>query len=254
MAQIASSLLSVTGLSKSFGALRVTRDVSIGVERNEVHAIIGPNGAGKTTLVNQLSGELQPDAGSILLDGEDISSAPAFRRALKGLARSYQITSIFPEFTVLENVVLAGRAHAGHSFHFLRPLLCDEPMVAAAVDVLESSGLHGRLHDSAARLGHGERRQLELAMTLAGRPKLLLLDEPMAGMSRKESREMTALLQQLKTRYAMLLVEHDMETVFALADRISVLVYGSILATGAPDEIRANPQVVAAYLGQDLAS
>ena len=244
------TLLAVTGLVKRFGGLTATDGIDITVERGEVHAVIGPNGAGKTTLINQLSGELVPDAGSIRFDGHDITGEPVFRRALAGVGRSYQITSVFPEFSALVNVVLAAQAHAGHSFSFWKPVEDETALVQRARDALTQVGLSGRADTPVAALAHGERRQLEMAMTLATDPKLLLLDEPMAGMSLAESERLVALLRSLKGRYGILLVEHDMDAVFKLADRISVLVYGRVIACGNPVAIRANPEVRAAYLGE----
>lgn len=249
------TLLVVTGLVKRFGGLTATDGVSLTVDAGEVHAVIGPNGAGKTTLINQLSGELVPDAGSIRFNDREIAAEPVYRRALMGIGRSYQITSVFPEFSVLVNVVLAGQAHAGHSFSFWRPLTAEAALVAQARDALAQVGLSAKADVAVSALAHGERRQLEMAMTLATQPQLLLLDEPMAGMSLAESERLVTLLASLKRRYGILLVEHDMDAVFKLADRISVLVYGQVIACGDPDAIRANPDVRAAYLGdQDLAA
>jgi branched-chain amino acid transport system ATP-binding protein len=249
------TMLTVSGLVKRFGGLTATDGVDMTVERGEVHAVIGPNGAGKTTLINQLSGELVPDAGTIALDGNDITHEPVFRRALAGVGRSYQITSVFPEFSALVNVILAVQAHAGHSFSFWRAVRSESDLVSRARDSLAQVGLAARADTPVAALAHGERRQLEMAMTLATDPKLLLLDEPMAGMSLAESERLVTLLRALKGRYGILLVEHDMDAVFKLADRISVLVYGRVIACGDPVAIRANPEVRAAYLGeQDLVS
>jgi branched-chain amino acid transport system ATP-binding protein len=247
------TLLEVSGLVKRFGGLTATDGVNLTVEAGEVHAVIGPNGAGKTTLINQLSGELLPDTGSVHFAGRDITTEPVFRRALAGIGRSYQITSVFPEFSVLINVVLAAQAHAGHSFSFLRPIAGETALIARAREALAQVGLASRADTPVAALAHGERRQLEMAMTLATQPKLLLLDEPMAGMSLAESERLVRLLATLKGRYGILLVEHDMDAVFKLADRITVLVYGRVIACGQPAAIRANPEVRAAYLGdQDL--
>jgi branched-chain amino acid transport system ATP-binding protein len=249
------TLLVVTGLVKRFGGLTATDGLNLTVNAGEVHAVIGPNGAGKTTLINQLSGELVPDAGSIRFNDREIAAEPVYRRALMGIGRSYQITSVFPEFSVLVNVLLAVQAHAGHSFSFWRPLLAETALVAQARDALAQAGLSAKADMPVSTLAHGERRQLEMAMTLATRPQLLLLDEPMAGMSLAESERLVILLASLKRRYGILLVEHDMDAVFKLADRISVLVYGQVIACGDPAAIRANPDVRAAYLGdQDLAA
>jgi len=244
------TLLHVSGLVKRFGGLTATDGVDLTVEAGEVHAVIGPNGAGKTTLINQLSGEIVPDAGVIRFEDRDVTADPVFQRALAGIGRSYQITSVFPDFSVLLNVVLAVQAHSGHSFSFWRAMADEAALVARAREALEQVGLASRADTPVAALAHGERRQLEMAMTLATQPKLLLLDEPMAGMSLAESERLVKLLGTLKGRYGILLVEHDMDAVFRLADRITVLVYGRVIACGAAAEIRANPEVRAAYLGE----
>lgn len=247
----ASLLLQVRGLTKRFGGLRVTDGVDLDIGPGEVHAIIGPNGAGKTTLINQLSGELRPDGGSILFAGEEVVHVPIQRRVQRGIARSYQVTSVFPEFSVLQNVMLAVQSASGHCYGFVRPVLADRSLVEPAQALLARVGLGGQGGTPVAALAHGARRQLELAMTLALKPRLMLLDEPMAGMSQKESVEMMELLRQFRGQHAILLVEHDMEAVFALADRITVLVYGRVIATGTPDEIRGNAEVRHAYLGDE---
>jgi branched-chain amino acid transport system ATP-binding protein len=244
-------MLEVRGLAKNFGALRASDGIDFDVVEGETHAVIGPNGAGKTTFIAQLAGNLRPDAGRIRFAGEDITALPAPRRARKGLARSFQITSVYPEFTVLDNVALAVQAHSGHSFRFWSPARADESLRSPARAVLETVGLQEKMHVLAANLAHGEQRQLEVAMVLATRPRLLLLDEPMAGMGPDESQRMIELLQSLKGRQTIVLVEHDMDAVFRLADRISVLVYGRIIATGTPQEIRNNAEVRRAYLGED---
>ena len=245
------ALLRVEGLSKAFGALKATEGVDLEVQDGETLAIIGPNGAGKTTLISQLAGNLRPDAGSIRFAGEDVTALPAPRRARRGFARSFQITSVFAEFTALQNVALAVQAHAGHSFRFWRPVHEDAALTGPAREFLAQVGLQSRAQVAAANLSHGEHRQLEVAMALATRPRLLLLDEPMAGMGIDESQRMIALLASLKGRQTLVLVEHDMDAVFRLADRIAVLVYGRIIATGAPQEIRMNEDVRKAYLGED---
>jgi len=249
-------LLRVEGLRKSFGALAATDGVDLEVREGETHAIIGPNGAGKTTFISQLSGMLRPDEGRIRFAGEDITALPAPARSLKGLARSFQITSIYREFTALDNVALAVQAHAGHSFRFWRPARADAALRAPARAVLDEVGLGARADVVAANLAHGEQRQLEIAMALATGPRLLLLDEPVAGMGTDESLRMVEFLATLKDekrgRKTMVLVEHDMDAVFSLADRISVLVYGRIIATGTPEAIRANAEVRAAYLGEEI--
>jgi branched-chain amino acid transport system ATP-binding protein len=248
---MADALLEVRALRKAFGALQATDGVDLDVRDGETHAVIGPNGAGKTTLISQLSGMLRPDSGRIRFAGDDITRLPAPSRARKGLARSFQITSIYREFSALDNVALAVQAHAGHSFRFWRPARKEEELRAPARKILEEVGLGARAEVIAANLAHGEQRQLEIAMALATSPRLLLLDEPVAGMGTEESQRMVQFLGTLKGRRTMVLVEHDMDAVFSLADRISVLVYGRIIATGAPREIRANPEVRAAYLGED---
>jgi branched-chain amino acid transport system ATP-binding protein len=245
------ALLDVRGLSKSFGALRATDGVDLDVRDGETHAIIGPNGAGKTTLIGQLAGNLRPDAGRIRFAGEDITALAAPARSRKGLARSFQITSIYREFTALDNVALAVQAHAGHSFRFWRPARSEPELRDPARAILEEVGLGARADVRAANLAHGEQRQLEIAMVLATRPRLMLLDEPVAGMGTDESQRMVRFLGGLKGKRTMILVEHDMDAVFTLADRISVLVYGRIIASGTPAEIRANPEVRTAYLGED---
>ena len=241
--------LSVEGMVKRFGGLVATDQLSLTLAPGEIHAIIGPNGAGKTTLIHQLSGEMKSDAGRIVFDGRDVTHEPTFRRALAGLCRSYQITSVFSDFTVLQNVSLAVQAHAGHSFRFWRAAADEPALTEPARAALALAGLAGFEHTSVAALAHGQRRQLEIAMVLAARPKLLLLDEPMAGMSHAESASVVTMLQALKGRYTILLVEHDMDAVFALADRITVLVYGRAIASGTADQIRSNADVREAYLG-----
>ena len=245
------ALLHVDGLCKSFGALRATDQVSLEVRQGETHAIIGPNGAGKTTLIGQLAGNLRPDAGTIRFAAEDITALAAPARSRRGLARSFQITSVYRDFTALDNVTLAVQAHAGSSFRFWRPARSDESLRAPARAILAEVGLGERADVLAASLAHGEQRQLEIAMVLATKPRLMLLDEPMAGMGTDESQRLVRFLASLKGRQTIVLVEHDMDAVFALADRISVLVYGRIIATGTPAEIRANPEVRSAYLGEE---
>jgi branched-chain amino acid transport system ATP-binding protein len=245
------ALLEIRGLAKSFGALRATDAVDLDVHAGETHAIIGPNGAGKTTLIGQLAGNLRPDAGRIRFAGADITALSAPARSRKGLARSFQITSIYREFTALDNVALAVQAHAGHSFRFWRAARTEPGLRDPARAILEEVGLGARAEVVAANLAHGEQRQLEIAMALAGQPRLMLLDEPVAGMGADESQRMVRFLGGLKGRRTLILVEHDMDAVFTLADRISVLVYGRIIASGTPEAIRANPEVRSAYLGED---
>jgi len=247
-------MLTIENLQKRFGGLTVTDRLSLSLVPGELHALIGPNGAGKTTLINQLAGEIAPNAGRILFDGVDITHLPPWRRSLLGLGRSFQISSVFADFTALENVVLAVQARQGHSFRFWRAADSYQPVVARARQALNDAGLAAMADEPVARLSHGEMRQLEMAMTLSGEPRLLLLDEPMAGMSPSDSHKVIAVLRGLKGRYTTVLVEHDMDAVFALADRISVLFYGKILVTGAVEEIRSNPVVRDAYLGHDARS
>lgn len=247
---MAEALLATRNLRKAFGGIVATDNLSLEVTAGEIHAVIGPNGAGKTTLVNLLSGLLKSDAGEVVFDGGVITRLRPAARSHRGLARSFQITSVFHDFSVLDNVALAVQAHSGHSYRFWQPTRGDESLYAPARDVLERVGLGARADVVAGNLAHGEQRQLEIAMALATGPKMLLLDEPMAGMGIEESQRMIALLGELKSEYTMLLIEHDMDAVFALADRITVLVYGRGIATGAPAEIRANSQVREAYLGQ----
>lgn len=244
------ALLQVKDLVKRFGGLTATDKLSIALEPGEIHAVIGPNGAGKTTFIHQLSGLITPDEGRIVFDGADITRTPPWRRALAGVGRSFQITSVFHEFTALQNVALAVQAHAGHSFRFWRAASDEAALIEPARAALAQVGLAARAHTRTSQLAHGERRQLEIAMTLATSPKLLLLDEPMAGMSHAESEGVVALLRSLRGRYTTLLVEHDMDAVFALADRITVLVYGRAIACGTPDQIRNDAAVREAYLGE----
>jgi branched-chain amino acid transport system ATP-binding protein len=250
---VADALLEIDGLTKRFGGILASDQISLNVPKGELHAIIGPNGAGKTTLIGQLAGELTPDSGSIRFEGGDITAAPAFRRSQLGLARSFQITSLFPDFTALDNVALAVQAHAGHSFRFWRDARTEPALREPAQAALARVGLSGRAHVPVAVLSHGEHRQLEIAMALATGPRMLLLDEPMAGMGPDESARMVTLLRELKRELTILLIEHDMEAVFALADRITVLVYGRIIATGTGEAIRANEEVRQAYLGEQEA-
>ncbi len=242
-------ILEVSGLTKFFGAVAASDVLTFAVERGSIHGLIGPNGAGKSTTIAQLSGELRPDAGRIRFAGTDISAWPVHRRAHAGLQRSYQITSLFPDFTAAENVALAVQARQGHSFRFLAPAREIPSLREPALAVLGRLGLAAKADVPASRLGHGEQRQLELAMVLATRPKMLLLDEPTAGMSRTESRRMMGILRPLKGKVTILLVEHDMDVVFALADAITVLVKGKAIVTGPPAEVRANEDVRRAYLG-----
>ncbi len=243
--------LQVTDLVKSFGGVHATDHVNLEVERGEVHAIIGPNGAGKTTLIQQLSGLLPSDSGTITFDGHDITGAPAHKISHLGLARSFQVTSIFPDFTAEDNVSLAVQAHSGHSFKFWRRAQSDNALREPARAALERVGLADDAETIAHDLSHGGQRQLEIAMAIASNPSMILLDEPMAGMGAEESARMIDILQTFRKDHTILLIEHDMDAVFALADRITVLVYGRAIATGQPEEIRSNDEVRAAYLGED---
>ncbi|HYA45914.1 MAG TPA: ABC transporter ATP-binding protein [Burkholderiales bacterium] len=243
-------MLEIRGLTKTFGALRASDGIDLEVVEGETHAVIGPNGAGKTTFIDQLAGNLRPDAGEIRFAGEDITALPAHKRARKGLARSFQITSVYLELSALDNVALAVQARSGRT-GFWRSARSDPSLTGPAEQVLAEVGLAERRHMLASNMSHGEHRQLEMAMVLATRPRLLLLDEPMAGMSGEESQRMIGLLTALKRRQTVVLVEHDMDAVFRLADRISVLVYGQVIATGSPEQIRANEKVRKAYLGED---
>src|SRR5262245_50782026 len=244
---MAEPLLSVRGLTRRFGCLIATDNVDLDVAEGETLAIIGPNGAGKTTLISQLSGDLAPDAGTIRFAGADVTALRAPARSQRGLARSFQITSIFREFTALDNVALAG-----HSFRFWTPARAERVLRAPARATLEQVGLGARADVLAGTLAHGEQRQLEIAMALATRPRLLLLDEPVAGMGVDESQRMVQLLRALRGRHTIVLVEHDMDVVWALADRISVMVYGRVIASGTPEAIRANADVRRAYLGEEV--
>jgi branched-chain amino acid transport system ATP-binding protein len=248
---MAEVVLSIERLMKRFGGLTATNDLSLSVEKGEVHAVIGPNGAGKTTLIAQLSGLLAPDSGRIMFKGQDITALPAHRRSALGLARSFQVTSIFLNFTAEDNVALAVQAHSGHSFRFVRAARAEAALREPARQALARVGLEHRADVVAADLSHGEQRQLEIAMAIATNPTVLLLDEPMAGMGPEESSRMIKVLQGFKGTHTLLLIEHDMDAVFRLADKITVLVYGQAIATGRPEDIRKNPEVKRAYLGDE---
>ena len=242
----------VEALCKRFGGLIATDEVIFDVQSGELHAVIGPNGAGKTTLINQICGLIAPDAGRIIFAGTDVTAMPAHARAALGLARSFQITSILPEFSVLENVALAVQARSGTSFRLFGRVHAEEALNAPALAALAEAGLESRAGVAARHLSHGERRALEVAIALALKPRLLLLDEPMAGAGHEETERLIVMLSRLKGRFPMVLVEHDMRAVFALADRISVLLYGRILASATPELVRNDPQVIAAYLGTGM--
>lgn len=247
------SLLRVERLTKSYGALRVTNAVSFDVHEGEIHAIIGPNGAGKTTLVAQLSGQIRPDSGRILFAGRDLGHCDMAMRTRQGLARSFQITTLLAGFSALENVALAVQARAGSSFRFLRAAGAERGLNDQAMSYLADVGLEHRAQDRAGALSHGEKRQLELAVALATAPRLLLLDEPLAGTGHEEAARLIGLFDRLRQRVAMVLIEHDIDAVFRLADRVSVLVNGEIIASGAAGQVRADPAVRAAYLGEEEA-
>lgn len=246
-------ILEIKDLCKSFGGVQATDHINLQVKSGEIHALIGPNGAGKTTLISQLSGLLTPDSGNIIFNSRDITGHAAHEFSQAGLARSFQITSVFQDLNLIDNVALAVQAHDGHSFRFWRNARREARLQSPALDYLNQVGLADRAYLPASEVSHGERRQLEIAMALATNPTLLLLDEPMAGMGQDESALVIRILKQLREQKSMLLVEHDMDAVFQLADTISVLVYGRIIASGTPDEIKNNTAVQEAYLGEDAA-
>jgi branched-chain amino acid transport system ATP-binding protein len=246
---MAEPVLQLSDLRKSFGALKATDGVSLDLREGEIHALIGPNGAGKSTLIHQICGSIRPDSGTIRFLGEDMAGLDMAARVRKGLGRSFQISSLAPDFSALRNVMLAVQARQGSSFRFLRPVASDGSLTGPAMAMLERVGLEARAKVPAAELSHGERRQLEIAIALALGPKAFLFDEPMAGLGPEGSKRLTGFLDGLRHEAPILLVEHDMDAVFALADRISVLVYGRIIATGTVAEIRSDPEVRRAYLG-----
>jgi branched-chain amino acid transport system ATP-binding protein len=250
---VADPLLRVDNLVRRFGGILATDNLSLEVPRGELHAIIGPNGAGKTTLISQLTGQLTPNSGTIHFAGRDVTGLPAYKRSRLGLARSFQITSLLKDFTAIDNVALAAQAHDGHSFRFWGSARKEPHLRAAARAALEHVGLAARADVLVSELSHGEQRELELAVALATKPQLLLLDEPMAGLGVTESARMVALLKELRNEVTIVLVEHDMEAVFALADRITVLVYGRVIACDVPDAIRRHEEVKRAYLGEQHA-
>jgi branched-chain amino acid transport system ATP-binding protein len=250
---VAEPLLRVQNLVRRFGGITATDDLSLDIAKGELHAIIGPNGAGKTTLITQLTGQLQPNSGTIHFGGQDITRLPAYRRSALGLARSFQITSLLKDFTAADNVALAAQAHDGHSFYFWGNARKEKHLREAARTALARVGLERRADVMVSELSHGEQRELELAVALATRPQLLLLDEPMAGLGVSESARMVELLKELRREVTIILVEHDMEAVFALADRITVLVYGRVIACDVPAAIRVNEEVKRAYLGEQHA-
>jgi branched-chain amino acid transport system ATP-binding protein len=247
-------VLELKGVSKRFGGVVATDRVTLDVAQGEVHALIGPNGAGKTTLVGQISGALATDAGGISFLGSDITKAKQHERVKAGLARSYQITSIFKRFSVLDNLALAVQARSGSSFSFWRPVAAEAALFEEARAIAAEVGLSEKTSSLAATLAHGEQRALEVGLALATHPKLVLLDEPMAGMGPEESARMISLIGRVRAQVTVLLVEHDMDAVFRLADRITVMVNGRVIATGSPEEIRADTEVRRAYLGDELAA
>lgn len=245
------AVLELQGLNKSFGALHATRDLSFCVNAGEIHALIGPNGAGKTTLIQQIYGALKPDTGHVLLNGKDITSLPVPGRVRAGIGRSFQISNVLMDFTVLENGIIAEQARLGQSFRFLRPAFDDPDLIAGAQKILARLGLDDRADQRVGDLAHGERRMLELGLALATAPQLLLLDEPMAGAGPEESQRMSQIIETLRGKLAILLIEHDMDAVFRLADRITVLVEGAVIASGKADEISNSAAVQTAYLGSE---
>jgi branched-chain amino acid transport system ATP-binding protein len=249
---MAETILSVRNLQKSFGMLKATDNVSLDLCAGEIHALIGPNGAGKTTLIHQIAGSLKQDGGTIEFLGRDIGSLGVAERARLGLGRSFQISSLAPEFSALRNVMLAVQSQQGSSLRFFRRVMRDPSLTEPALRMLERVGLGGRAHVTAAELSHGERRRLEIAITLALCPRVFLLDEPMAGMGPEGSKSLTGFLNDLRQEASILLVEHDMDAVFALADRVSVLVYGRVIASGSVSEIRSNSEVRRAYFGEHI--
>ena len=245
------AVLDVQGLNKSFGALHAIRDLSFHVNAGEIHALIGPNGAGKTTLIQQIYGAVKPDSGRVLLNGRDITSLPIPGRVRAGIGRSFQISNVLMDFTVLENGIIAEQARLGQSFRFLRPAFDDPDLIVGAKKILAPVGLDDRADQRVGDLAHGERRMLELALALATAPQLLLLDEPMAGAGPEESQRMSQIIETLRGKLAILLIEHDMDAVFRLADRITVLVEGAVIASGTADEISNSAAVQTAYLGSE---
>jgi branched-chain amino acid transport system ATP-binding protein len=244
-------VLKVEHLSKSFGALKASNDISLDLRRGEIHALIGPNGAGKSTLIKQIAGGLRPDAGRIEVLGQDVTALDTVARARLGLGRTFQISSLAMEFSVLQNVVLGALGARGKAYGLFRNVMKDKALLATAQEALKRVGLEEAAQQRTSDLSHGQRRQLEVAVALTLKPRLFLMDEPMAGLGASGSKEMTTFLDSLRHEAPILLVEHDMDAVFALADRISVLVYGEVIATGTGDEIRNNPEVRRAYLGEE---
>lgn len=245
------AILEVNGLQKSFGALRATDNVTLDLKPGEIHALIGPNGAGKSTLIKQIAGNIRPDSGRVFMEGTEVTELGTVERARLGLGRTFQISSLAMDFTVLQNVVLGALGHSRKAFRFWRPAMKDKALLEIARDALERVQLQEKAATRTSELSHGERRQLEVAVALTLKPRAFLMDEPMAGLGGGGSKRLTAFLEELKQEAPILLVEHDMDAVFALADRISVLVYGKVIATGTVDEIRAEKAVREAYLGDE---
>ena len=245
------AILYTHGITKSFGALAASSDISIDLKAGEIHALIGPNGAGKSTLIKQIAGALRPDSGTVIFDGTDVTTLSTAARARLGMGRTFQVSSLAMEYTVLQNAVLGALGQRGDVFRFFAPVMNDDDLIAAANKALDEVGLGAQRNMRTSELSHGQRRQLEVAVALTLQPKAFLMDEPMAGLGTEGTAQMVRLLQELKTRAPILLIEHDMDAVFALADRISVLVYGQIIATGSVDVIKSNPQVRSAYLGEE---
>ena len=244
------SMISVSRLSKTYGSgFKALKDINLEIMQGEIFALLGPNGAGKTTLISQLTGQLLPNTGTIHFAGQDVTRLPAYRRSALGLARSFQITSLLKDFTAIDNVALAAQAQDGHSFRFWGKARTEPHLRKAAMAALERVGLGQRADTVVSELSHGEQRELELAVALAAKPEMLVLDEPMAGLGVTESARMVKLLQELRREVTIVLVEHDMDAVFALADRITVLVYGRVIACDVPAAIRQNADVRRAYLG-----
>lgn len=245
------TVLSVDGLNKSYGALRATQDVSLNVAAGEIHALIGPNGAGKTTLVRQIYGSEAPDTGTIRLCGSVINHLSVPQRVRQGIGRSFQISNVLMDFSVIENAIIAEAARTGSAFRFLRPAFSDPDLMNGAMAILRRVGIEARADTRVADLAHGERRLLELALALAADPALLLLDEPMAGAGPEETQHMISIIDRLRGDVGILLIEHDMDAVFRLADRVTVLVEGAVIASGSPKAIAGDAAVRAAYLGDD---
>lgn len=247
-------ILDVRGITKSFGGLKASNDINLDLHPGEIHALIGPNGAGKSTLIKQIAGGLTPDSGSVHFDGRDVSHLSTAARARRGMGRTFQISSLAMDYTVLQNAVLGALGHRGDIFRFFNRVMKDKALLSAAESALQQVGLEGFQTVRTADLSHGQRRQLEVAVALTLEPKAFLMDEPMAGLGAEGSQNLVKFLDRLRHKAPILLVEHDMDAVFALADRISVLVYGEIIATGNADEIRSNAQVRSAYLGEEDAA